>query len=76
VKKLGDLGCLDVGLAQHGSDCRDGSNAFAQSSGQSIFGIRLGVSAGSGCLAAQALHSVTPRKLQMMQMNVPQLVQG
>ena len=29
-----------------------------------------------GCLAAQAWHSVTPRKVQIRQMKVPQLAQG
>jgi hypothetical protein len=29
-----------------------------------------------GCPAAQALHSVTPWKVQMRQMKVPQLLQG
>jgi hypothetical protein len=29
-----------------------------------------------GCPAAQAWHSVTPWKVQMRQMNVPQLLQG
>jgi hypothetical protein len=38
--------------------------------------MRLGVSGGSGFFAAHALHSVTPRKLQMMQMKVPQLAHG
>jgi hypothetical protein len=76
VEKLRHLRCLDVGLAQHGRDGRDGRYALAQCSGQLVFGTLLGVSGGSGFFSTQALQSVTPRNVQMMQMNVPQLEHG
>jgi hypothetical protein len=76
VKKLGYLRSPYVRLTQHRRDCGDGGDVLAQCSGQSIFGERLGVNGGSGRFATQFLHSVIPRKLQMMQTKVPQSVQG
>jgi hypothetical protein len=76
VKQLRYLGRSDVGLTQHRRDGGDGGDVLAQCSGQSIFGERLGVNGGSGRFATQLLHSVIPRKLQMMQTKVPQSVQG
>jgi hypothetical protein len=76
VKKLRYLGRSYVRLTQHRRNCGDGGDVLAQCSGQSIFGERLGVNGGSGRFATQLLHSVIPRKLQMMQTKVPQSVQG
>jgi hypothetical protein len=76
VEKLRYLGRLDVWLTQHRRNRGDGGDVLAQCSGQSIFGDLLGVSGGSGRFATQLLHSVIPRKLQMMQTKVPQSVQG
>jgi len=49
---------------------------LTQCSGQSIFVDLLGVNGGSGRFATHFLHSVIPRKLQMMQTNVPQSAHG
>jgi hypothetical protein len=75
VKKLRYLRCFYIRITQHrrnGGACRD---ALAQCSGQSIFGVA-GPSGGSGRFATHSLQSVTPRKLQIMQTNVPQSEQG
>jgi hypothetical protein len=76
VKQLRNLSRSYIGLAQHWCDRRDGCDALGQCSGQSIFVELLGISGGSGRFAAHALHSVTPRKLQMMQTKVPQSAHG
>jgi hypothetical protein len=76
VKELGYLCRSYIGLAQHRSDRRDGRDAFAQCSGQSILPVLAGVIGGSGRLARHDLQRVTPRKLQIMQTNVPQSAHG
>jgi hypothetical protein len=76
VKKLRYLGRSYVRLTQHRRNRGDGGDVLAQCSGQSIFSDLVGVKGGSGLLATQLLHSVIPRKLQMMQTKVPQSVHG
>jgi hypothetical protein len=76
VKQLRNLGRSYIGLAQHWCDRRDGCDALGQCSGQSIFVEVLGIIGGSGRFARHVLHSVTPRKLQMMQTKVPQSAHG
>jgi hypothetical protein len=75
VKELRYLGRSYVRLTQHRRDSGDGRDVLAQCSGQ-LIGAGGGVNGGSGRFATQVLHSVTPRKLQMTQMKVPQSVQG
>jgi hypothetical protein len=75
VKELRYLCRLDVWLTQHRRDRGDGGDVLAQCSGQSIGGGG-GVNGGSGRFATQVLHSVFPRKLQIVQMKVPQSAQG
>jgi hypothetical protein len=76
VKQLRNLGRSYIGLAQHWGNRRDGCDALGQCSGQSIFVEELGIRGGSGRFARHVLHSVTPRKLQMMQTKVPQSAHG
>ncbi|HMF86522.1 MAG TPA: hypothetical protein VK575_00475, partial [Gemmatimonadaceae bacterium] len=54
----------------------DGRDTLTQCSGQSIFPVLAGVIGGSGRFARHDLQRVTPRKLQMMQTNVPQSAHG
>jgi hypothetical protein len=76
AEKLGDLGGANVGLAQHRGDRRYRGDAVAQCSGQSTRGADNGDGGTKAPFAVHFSHNVTPRKLQMMQTNVPHPAHG